>query len=114
MINRKSIVKIIGVFIGLLFLMLGLLSPLSTIVFSGIGVGIINFSILSVGYKSVNCGILNIIVPMALIIVGSILLFYGLLTPMNTYVYSCFGLILIIFSMVIIHRSNLNNYKTRK
>lgn len=99
MINRKFVIQIVGTITGLLLFMLGLITPLSTIVFCGIGLGLIVFNTMVSSFVNITYSSINFIWPLVLMIAGITIIFMGLLSPLSIMVSGGVGTMLIIVSV---------------
>ncbi len=99
MINRKFIIQIAGTITGLLLFMLGLMTPLSTIAFCGIGVGLIVFNTMVSSFVNITYSNINFILPLVLMTTGITIIFMGLLSPLSIMVSGGVGMVLILVSV---------------
>lgn len=104
--KKKFVTQMVGVFVGNFVNMLGLLTPLPTILFSGLGVGIICFNILLSAFVNLDYNNGLVFLPLILTSFGLASIFTGLLTPLSMLFYCILGSVLIIGGIIFMMKMN--------
>jgi len=88
------LVRIFGIIIGLMILLLNLLTPLASIPFFALGMGVLYFSIKDLNFKSMYFPQFNYVISFLMILIGIYMIFLAISTPLNLLIIGGCGLLI--------------------